>query len=658
MPPAPFAPAAMEAEYLADYCRRFASQRGAVVWLGAISWISFLGWDLIHAGTNPLVRSVLPELVVLRLAGLLMLVGVALATLSPRFASSERWATGLLVGGNIALYIVSYVMMVLVPLDYAQRFYFYGLMLSMVFAFGVLRLRAISILGLMALYGVGGTLALYLEVRLSGEAGAAQYLIGAWKLSAMMVSVGIVGVAFGNQLERTQRANFKREHDLARSNEAALAHSREVEVLNESIRRSSQLAEDKANALITLKEHMREEAERRNREKSQFLASAVHDLKQPLQAIGNALDPARRCAQKGDLDGAEAMVGLAQTAARLMREQLGAILEISRLESGYASPELGSFDLRHLVAEVLTQFNDEAHRLGVHLQADFASDAPVLVHSDRQFMVRVLQNLVGNGIKYRDPAKALHRRVTVRVRNLSSCVRIQVEDNGVGIAARHLENGAIFRPFYQVSPPESRAEKGVGLGLSIVSAMLSLLPDHALQLQSMPGVGTRFQVDLPFGGADGHATEASALRPADAMATKIHGLYVLLVEDDPLVRESTAALLMAHGALYEAVASLAELERVLPSLERIPDVVLTDHRLPAGGTAREVIEMASQLHPELPCIVFTGETIAAHDFRFRNVRAVLRKPLAPDDLLAALSAAVSRASGPAAAPVSRAATPQ
>lgn len=637
--PRRFSPESLELAYQADHCRRFAVQRRAVLFLGALIWLAFIGWDLAHARHQAQVAAVLPSLIALRLLGFVLLVGIGLATFQPWFERHERQASALMVVGNVGIALVALLMMHQVPLNHALQYYCYGLLLSMVFAFGVLRLRAVTLYGLMAGYCVGGTSLLLLLVQFSTDSAAQWAWVAAWKLSTMLLTFGIVGTAFGNQLERTQRASFLRESELARYNQAIMAHSREVEFLNASIRHSSEVAEERHVALLALKDQMRREAERRNQEKSQFLANAVHDLKQPLQAIGNVLEPALQRLDEGDTAEVANMLGLAQMGTTRMRNLLNSILEMSRLESGFLHAELSHFDMLALLREVMAQLADTARHEGVELRLQAAGVSRALVCSDRHFMTRILLNLMGNGIKYRQPERP-DAWVTVTLSLDDGAVQVAVEDNGVGMAPKYLERGDVFRPFFQIGPGRG-GETGVGLGLSIVSSMLALLPDHALQASSTPGQGTCMRLTLPPGEAARLAVD-QAEEPS-RLGQSLQGVYLLLVEDDELVRRATGSLLSAQGVLHESLSSVEELADLLPQMERRPDLILTDLRLPGGCSAHDVIRMVEQELGPVPCVVFTGEKVGPQELARLQGCEVLLKPLAASLLLAAIGRAAGRA---------------
>jgi CheY-like chemotaxis protein/two-component sensor histidine kinase len=309
------------------------------------------------------------------------------------------------------------------------------------------------------------------------------------------------------------------------------------------------------------------------------------------------------------------------------------VLEISRLESGFVQADYSAFDLAALVEETIAPCLVTAANQGVQVRRRWAGSRPILVRSDRHLLARVIGNLVSNAIKYSDPAKGERQAVIVGIVRFASRVRIDVVDNGLGIPEEQW--ASVFQPFVQLHNAERDREKGVGLGLSIVNAVIPLLSEHRLDMRSTDGRGTRFSIDVPLAPA-GSGEAAIVARPA-AAAPDLSGAYVLYVEDDALVRRSTTALLDSYGIRHEAVASYAELERVLPTMERPPDVIITDYRLPGGRTAEDVMKLASATFEEqLPLIVMTGEMVSIG----RGwTGKVLRKPVSPEMLIAEIRVA-------------------
>lgn len=393
-------------------------------------------------------------------------------------------------------------------------------------------------------------------------------------------------------------------------------------------------------AVLRRELRLRSMAERRDREKSKFIASAVHDLRQPLQAIGTALEPAYLAAKAGDMGRAEQLIEIARRSSRLMREQLNAILDISRLESGLTQPSYAVIELKQLLQTVVAQLAPQAEDLGVRVWLDLELPHLMFVRSDRLLLQRLLLNLVQNGIKYHSAQPSGGAFVCLRARQLKQQVQLAVEDNGIGIAPEMIENGAIFQPFFQAQSRSAEGDRGVGLGLSIVKAILGLLPDHRLSLSSSLGQGSCFTLSLPSAGlglGEINLDAEQADTDFDLRGLDLSHLFVLLVEDDELVMQSTEALLDAFGALHERALSLSELRELLPTLEREPDVVLSDYRLPEDCTALDVQALVQDLMGPVPLVVLTGELLSEQAQARLGQVPLLHKPIEPVELLRCIS---------------------
>ena len=159
-------------------------------------------------------------------------------------------------------------------------------------------------------------------------------------------------------------------------------------------------------------------------------------------------------------------------------------------------------------------------------------------------------------------------------------------------------------------------------------------------MRSIEGQGTRFSLDIP---RSDEARDRTVTKESQqtAILKDLGGLYAIYVEDDALVRASTEALFEEYGILYEAVGSMQELRERLALMERLPDVVISDHRLPGGWTAKDVAEIVSgHLGATIPVVIITGE-VMTHATELAGAQ-VLAKPVAPEALLAAIAASCQR----------------
>jgi CheY-like chemotaxis protein len=358
-----------------------------------------------------------------------------------------------------------------------------------------------------------------------------------------------------------------------------------------------------------------------------------------MHALNLFLQAAAEAVRHDDVTEAARLIDESGRSSVILARFLNAVLDLSRLESGRVMPRYHVFDLKLAVFEVAEQLRPLAAMHGVDLRLRMPA-APVYVRSDSHWLQRAIANLVSNGIRYADAVKNPKPVVIVGVVRSATRTRIDVVDNGIGIASEHWD--AIFQPFFQVGNAEQDNDRGLGLGLSIVNAVVSMLEEHRIELKSAEGRGSRFSLEMPICGSPlGDAAPRAKGDTADYHEVPLEGLYVLLVEDDSLVRASTEALLVQWGVLFDSASSFEEFEQILGSIERYPDLIITDFRLRDEKTAREVAMLgAAKLGRRCPCLVVTGEPAATivplacdHD--------VLSKPVSPAELRRQIASLIS-----------------
>ena len=209
--------------------------------------------------------------------------------------------------------------------------------------------------------------------------------------------------------------------------------------------------------------------------------------------------------------------------------------------------------------------------------------------------------------------------------------RIDVIDTGIGIPADQQQ--LIYDEFYQVGVPTNSSRDGYGLGLSIVQRLIRLL-GLRLEVRSQVGAGSVFSLDLPLGRFAPAALEGSATIPT---ARPVSAPHVLLVEDDPAVRDATRMLLKVEGYRVLSASSLAEAQAHSAAHPQI-DLLVTDYHLSNGETGTQVIEsLRASLGKSLKAVLITGDTSSALKELQRDERLRLaRKPINADELLGLL----------------------
>ncbi len=370
-------------------------------------------------------------------------------------------------------------------------------------------------------------------------------------------------------------------------------------------------------------ESARELADRANLGKSRFLATASHDLRQPLQTLSLLNGTLRRIVAEPDAD--DALMQQEQAIGAMSR-LLNALLDISKLESGAIKPEPTDFAVATLFEELRSEFAALAANKGLKLQVEPCTDC---VHSDPSLVEQILRNLVSNAIKY-----TRQGWIQLRCLHEAALVRIEVVDTGVGIPASQLSY--IYDEFYQIGVATNTSRDGYGLGLSIVQRIVRLL-NLQLEVRSEVGKGSAFSLLLPSSRGAVAVREATS-RGAIACQPKVGKIRVLLVEDDPAVRDATRMLLKAEGYSVTAVESLgAALQN---ARQEHVDLLVTDYHLNDGETGIQVIAALREiLGLTLKAVLLTGDTSKAiRELPRDSCLRVASKPIEAEELLRLLRA--------------------
>ena len=359
------------------------------------------------------------------------------------------------------------------------------------------------------------------------------------------------------------------------------------------------------------------EAEDANRAKTVFLASASHDLRQPLHAAGLYL-------------GALSRAGLSERQAHLVRhvmasneaanEMLGTLLDFSKVDAGVVKPQVRSFALQPLLHKLERELAPLAERKGLAFRL---RDTRLVVQADPALVEMIVRNLLVNAVRYTERGAVL-----LACRRRAGRAVVEVWDTGIGIpAAQHRE---IFREFHQLGNPERDRRKGLGLGLSIVDGLARAMGVE-VGLASHEGRGSVFRLMLPISESAVMASERVSQLGGD-----LTGLHVLLVEDDEAVLAAMSDLLMHWGCACETAASVDEALARLSAFS--PDLLLVDYRLRDHRSGLEAVALIRErLGAGLPAFLITGDTGPQ---RLREAHAsglvLLHKPVAAERLHAAL----------------------
>ena len=370
----------------------------------------------------------------------------------------------------------------------------------------------------------------------------------------------------------------------------------------------------------------REEADRANRAKTRFLATASHDLRQPLQTI-RLLNASMQKLKATSAEVADLLRRQEQAidgATRL----LNTLLDINRMESGAIEPQMGEVSLAAVFRDLAQEFAPEAEARGLTLAF---STVDLNLNTDRMLLSQLLQNLIGNALKYTVVGK-----VSVSHSLDLDCLTLKVEDTGIGIPAEKLDR--IFDEYYQVDT-QGTQRLGVGLGLAIVREVSRLL-GFSVAVSSTVGKGTRVRVRVPRQKV--LTRQEEELRPAPGGANPgadTSNCRVVLLEDNDSVRIATELFLSLEGYETQSAASVAEAESLLAAM-RPGDVLITDYHLDGALTGLDVLQqLRTRQGRAVPAVMLSGDLpsmLRAVKTELPNCR-FLSKPVDTKTLVAAIA---------------------
>lgn len=366
----------------------------------------------------------------------------------------------------------------------------------------------------------------------------------------------------------------------------------------------------------------RDRAETANHDKTRFLASASHDLRQPVQALTLFTHALRQ-----ELKEAKPLALLDDMgrSTEALNQLLVSLLDISKLDAGIVKPNIMHFDLQDLVTVLETEYAPQAQAKGLAFQVQ--AEGELIVRSDRALLETILRNLISNALRYTNSGG-----ITVRFDQRGNQVCAEVCDTGIGIATEQHEN--IFREFYQITNPERDRAKGLGLGLAIVRRLAALLA-HRVEITSELDQGSCFSIFMAAG--DRAAMPRPETPPPYLGQRDIDGLRVLVIDDEQAVREGMQAVLQGWGCETILAASEDEALEKLQDSEP-PHAIISDFRLRDGKTGVQAIEgLRRKFDYAIPAIIVTGDTDPE---RLREAQAsgiaLMHKPTQPAKLRAYL----------------------
>ncbi len=403
--------------------------------------------------------------------------------------------------------------------------------------------------------------------------------------------------------------------DITASVEAAEALERSNETLERRVRERT----EELTLLNVALARAKGEADAANISKTKFLAAASHDILQPLNAARLYVTS---LIERGGRDDRR-LVDNIDASLEAVEEIFGALLDMSRLDTGAMRPEFSSFRIDDLMRQIELEFAPLASAKGIELKYVPCS---LVVRSDRRLLRRLVQNLVSNAIKYTPTG-----RVLIGCRRKGPSLRIDVYDTGVGIPESQQRD--IFVEFHRLEQG-ARIARGLGLGLSIVERVARVLGCTVEVGQPASG-GSHFAVSVARSNAAPVELPARDMTRIDP--SQLAGTTAICIDNEPSVLDGMEMLLRGWGCevikapdLDIAVAAIAESQ--FP-----PNGLLVDYHLDQGNGIEAIIALRQHCGP-LPAILITADRSPAVRERARAEDIqLLNKPLKPAALRALLA---------------------
>ena len=371
----------------------------------------------------------------------------------------------------------------------------------------------------------------------------------------------------------------------------------------------------------------KEEADRANSAKSDFLAQMSHELRTPLNAITGYLYMLSNTSLN---DAQKRYCTNINTASENLLGLINNVLDFSKIESGSLQLEYTDFDLVKLISDTYSIMESTAIAKDIPLRLDISGDLPNCISGDPLRLRQVIVNLIGNAVKFTDRGEVVFDCKCQEIKSKSVVIKFSVSDSGEGIPQDRLES--IFEPFIQSDAGVTRRHGGTGLGLPISQSIVKAASGgkYSIEVTSQLGKGSCFSFLMPFDVAEPSQVQSENDTSQGVLVEKT---VILLVDDNSVNLDIESEILGTYGLQVDTADSGSK--AIEYCLGHSPDMIILDLHMPdmdGYETARHIREL-----PDFrltPIIALTADVVSGIEQKAyeAGMDGYISKPFRPDDL--------------------------